>query len=73
MVPGSRGDGAEKGAKPDDLELVECAEDWSHNGTPEWVCRAQEEAGVVRPAPKFKPLRSLAQAVSRISGGTKVD
>tara|TARA_B110001452_G_scaffold237271_1_gene217025 strand:+ start:1619 stop:2161 length:543 start_codon:yes stop_codon:yes gene_type:complete len=62
-----------KGAKPDDLELVECAEDWSHNGTPEWVCRAQEEAGVVRPAPKFKPLRSLAQAVSRISGGTKVD
>ena len=62
-----------KGAKPDDLALVECAEDWSHNGTPEWVCRAQEEAGVERPAPKFKPLRSLAQVVTRVSGGAKRD
>lgn len=60
-----------RGAKPDDLNLVECAEEWSHTGTPEWVCRTQEEAGVVRPAPKFKPLRSLAKAVTRISGGAK--
>ena len=24
------------GPKPDDLELVECHEDWSHTGTPQW-------------------------------------
>ena len=26
------------GPKPDDLELVECHEDWSHTGTPQWAC-----------------------------------
>ena len=25
------------GPKPDDLELVECHEDWSHTGTPQWT------------------------------------
>ena len=29
-----------RGVKPDDLELVECSEEWSHNGTPQWVCKA---------------------------------
>ena len=33
-----------KGVKPDDLTLVECAEDWSHTGTPQWVCK-----GALRP------------------------
>ena len=28
------------GPKPKDLDLVECAEEWSHNGTPQWVCNA---------------------------------
>jgi len=31
------------GPKPDDLELIECAEDWSHSGTPQWVCREGKE------------------------------
>ena len=22
-----------------DLELIECAEEWSHNGTPQWACK----------------------------------
>ena len=29
------------GAKPEDLNLVECAEEWSHTGTPQWVCREE--------------------------------
>jgi len=32
-----------KGAKPADLELIECSEDWSHNGTPQWVCKEEKE------------------------------
>lgn len=31
------------GVKPDDQELIECAEDWSFNGTPQWACRAGKE------------------------------
>jgi len=31
------------GGKPDDHSLIECAEDWSHNGTPQWVCKAEEQ------------------------------
>jgi len=31
------------GPKPDDLELVECAEDWSHSGTPQWVCKEEAQ------------------------------
>jgi hypothetical protein len=27
------------GHKPEDLNLVECSEEWSHNGTPQWVCK----------------------------------
>ena len=38
----------QKGPKPDDLELIECTEDWSHTGTPQWVCsEAKEEPGDV--------------------------
>ena len=29
------------GPKPDDLDLIECAEEWSHTGTPQWVCKAE--------------------------------
>merc|ERR1719305_1575647 len=29
-----------QGIKPDDLDLIECSEEWSHNGTPQWVCKA---------------------------------
>jgi len=33
------------GVKPDDLSLIECSEDWSHTGTPQWACKeATEEA-----------------------------
>jgi len=31
------------GAKPDDLDLIECAEEWSHTGTPQWVCKEGKE------------------------------
>jgi len=31
------------GVKPDDLDLVECSEEWSHTGTPQWVCKADSE------------------------------
>ena len=31
------------GAKPDDLNLIECAEEWSHTGTPQWVCKEGSE------------------------------
>lgn len=27
------------GHKPEDLDLVECSEEWSYNGTPQWVCK----------------------------------
>lgn len=30
------------GPKPDDLNLVECSEEWSHTGTPQWVCKEEE-------------------------------
>ena len=33
------------GVKPDDLDIIECAEDWSHNGTPQWVCKAELPKG----------------------------
>jgi hypothetical protein len=29
------------GVKPDDLNLIECAEEWSHTGTPQWTCREE--------------------------------
>jgi len=29
-----------EGVKPSDLDFVECSEDWSHRGTPQWVCTA---------------------------------
>ena len=32
------------GVKPEDLELIECAEEWSHTGTPQWACIAKEKA-----------------------------
>jgi len=31
------------GPKPDDLNLIECAEEWSHTGTPQWVCKEGSE------------------------------
>ena len=31
------------GAKPDDLNLIECSEEWSHTGTPQWVCKEGKE------------------------------
>lgn len=31
------------GPKPDDLELIECSEEWSHTGTPQWVCKEGKE------------------------------
>jgi len=31
------------GPKPDDMELIECAEEWSHNGTPQWACKEAEK------------------------------
>jgi len=43
-----------KGAKPEDLNLIECAEDWSHRGTPQWVCKAErndEGLPTVQPPP----------------------
>ena len=38
------------GPKPDDLELVECHEDWSHTGTPQWNPNSNP-----KPKPKPKP------------------
>ena len=32
-----------QGPKPDDLELIECAEEWSHTGTPQWACKEAPE------------------------------
>jgi len=29
------------GHKPEDLNLIECAEEWSHTGTPQWVCKEE--------------------------------
>ena len=34
-----------EGVKPDDLSLIECAETWSHNGTPQWACTVAEKPG----------------------------
>jgi len=31
-----------KGPKPDNLDLIECSEEWSHTGTPQWACKAEE-------------------------------
>lgn len=31
------------GVKPDDLELIECSEEWSHNGVPQWACKEEKE------------------------------
>ena len=45
------------GPKPDDLDLMTCFEDWSHNGTPEWVC--SEELQSKTSGKKFRPLSSL--------------
>ena len=33
------------GVKPDDLNIVECSEDWSHTGTPQWTCTAELPKG----------------------------
>ena len=33
------------GPKPDDLDLMSCFEEWSHNGTPEWVCSEELRSG----------------------------
>ena len=34
-----------EGVKPDDLDLIECAEEWSHVGTPQWTCTAKVPSG----------------------------
>ena len=46
------------GPKPEDLNLVECHEEWSHTGTPQWACREEAEASEEQPR-KFQPLRAL--------------
>ena len=42
------------GPKSDDLELVECHEDWSHTGTPQWACSEDgpREDETTSPAPQ---------------------
>ena len=52
------------GPKPDDMDLVECHEDWSHNGTPAWVCK-EDDANAKEPRPqgKFNPLQRLTAGV----------
>ena len=56
------------GPKPDDLELVECHEDWSHTGTPQWAC---SEDGPREDEPSSAPQHGqsdLALARSRPCG-----
>lgn len=31
------------GVKPEDLNLIECSEEWSHTGTPQWACKEEEK------------------------------
>merc|ERR1711892_161820 len=57
------------GPKPDDLELVECHEDWSHTGTPQWACSEdgprEDEASEASATRKFQPLRMLTNPLRK--------
>ena len=62
------------GPKPDDLELVECHEDWSHTGTPQWACSEDNpRAGDSSEAPPHGwsecPRSQLPMRPRTLSGG----
>ena len=33
-----------EGVKPDDKDLIECSETWSHTGTPQWACTVAKDS-----------------------------
>merc|ERR1711892_561497 len=53
----------------DDQELVECHEDWSHTGTPQWACSEdgprEDEASEASATRKFQPLRMLTNPLRK--------